>query len=231
MTLAPETASSAELVRLLRRHDVVPSLGHTDASSAATTAAIRMAAGGPLSATHLFNSMAPLHHRRPGAVAACLAAAARGELVVELIGDGVHLADETVSTVFELLGPTRIALVSDAIAAAGRPDGRYRLGAVDVDVAQGVTRLAGGRTLAGGTSRLLDVVRRTVTHAGVDLAAAVTAASATPARLIGVGEQVGDLAVGLRADLVLLDNDLKLLAVMRSGRWISRQPTKRWEDA
>jgi N-acetylglucosamine-6-phosphate deacetylase len=231
MTLAPETPHFAELATVLRRHGAVPSLGHTDASSAATRDAVVAASGGPLSATHLFNGMAPMHHRRPGAVAACLAAAARDELVVELIGDGVHLADETVSAVFDLVGPNRIALVSDAIAAAGMPDGRYPLGSVDVDVADGVARLAGRRAIAGGTSRLLDVVRRAVAHAGIDLAAAVTAASLTPARLLGLNSEVGDLATGLRADLALLGDDLDLIAVMRSGRWISRRPAQAGEEA
>jgi N-acetylglucosamine-6-phosphate deacetylase len=232
MTLAPETPHFAELVSVLRHHGAVPSLGHTDASSTATRDAVAAASsGGPLSATHLFNGMAPMHHRRPGAVAACLAAAARDELVVELIGDGVHLADETVSAVFDLVGPDRIALVSDAIAAAGMPDGRYPLGSVDVDVADGVARLAGMRAIAGGTSRLLDVVRRAVAHAGVDLAAAVSAASVTPARLLGLSSEIGDLAAGLRADLALLGDDLELIAVMRSGHWISQQPSTAGEGA
>ena len=87
-----------------------------------------------LGATHLFNGMPPLHSRAPGPVAACLAAAARGAMVVELVGDGVHLADETVAMVFDLVGADRIALVTDAMAAAGMPDGRYPLGPMTVDV-------------------------------------------------------------------------------------------------
>jgi N-acetylglucosamine-6-phosphate deacetylase len=222
MTLAPETAHYDELLAVMAGHGVLPSIGHTDADATRTRAAIA-AAGSPVSATHLFNGMPPLHHRAPGPVAACLAAAARGEMVLELIADGVHLADETVAAVFDLVGPRRIALVTDANAAAGRPDGRYRLGSVLTDVVGGVARVVGsgaGGSIAGGTSRLVDVVRRAVRHAGVDLVAAVTAASATPARLLGLTD-VGDLVPGARADVLVADAGLRPLAVMRAGRWVS----------
>lgn len=231
MTLAPETPRYRALLAVMERHGVLPSLGHTDATAAATTAAIGRA-GGALSATHLFNGMPPLHHRAPGPAAACLAAAARGALVVELVADGVHLADETVAMVFDLVGPDRIALVTDAMAAAGMDDGRYRLGALDVDVVDGIARLSGDRpALAGGTARLIDVLRRTVRHAGVPLPAAVTAATATPARLLGCHDEVGDLAVGRRADLVVTDSDLRPRSVMRAGRWITeREAVPAWRS-
>ncbi|MFE4500577.1 N-acetylglucosamine-6-phosphate deacetylase [Rhodococcus sp. NPDC056743] len=223
MTIAPETAHFAELSTMLAENGVVVSVGHTDASNPVATRSIAHSAHAPLSATHLFNGMAPMHHRAPGTVAACLAAAARGQMVVELIGDGVHLADETVSTVFDLVGPHQIALVSDAMAAAGMPDGRYPLGPLDVDVVDGVARLAGqGDTaIAGGTSRLMDVVRRTVLDAGVDLLSAVTAATATPAALLGLTGVVGDLVPGCRADLVVTDEKLLPRAVMASGNWLT----------
>jgi N-acetylglucosamine-6-phosphate deacetylase len=225
MTLAPETAHAGELVAVLRDHGVLPSFGHTDADAGTVTAAIRAAATtGRLSATHLFNTMAPLSSRQPGPVAACLAAAARGELVVELIGDGVHLAPETVATVFDLVGPARIALVTDAMAAAGMTDGRYRLGALPVEVLGGVARLATGEgagAIAGGTARLVDVVRHTVA-AGVPLPAAVQAATMTPADLLGLPD-VGQLAPGMRADVLVTDADLNPTAVLRAGAWVARE--------
>lgn len=232
MTLAPETAHLRELLKLLAGADVVPSYGHTDASASVTRAGIE-AAGTPLSATHLFNGMPPLHHRSPGPVAACLAAAARGAMVLEIVGDGAHLADETVSAVFDLVGPDQVALVTDAMAAAGMPDGRYPLGPLLVDVVAGVARLAGppgsslaappeetSRPIAGGTARLLDVLRRTVHGAEVALADAVTAATSTPARLIGLGDTIGALAPGMRADLLVTDAELTPLRVMRAGTWV-----------
>jgi len=228
VTLAPETTRLAELLDLLTAADVTPSLGHTDASAAQTSAAIA-AARGRLGATHLFNGMPPLQSRAPGPVGACLAAAARGAMVVELIGDGVHLADETVAMVFDLVGAEGIALVTDAMAAAGMPDGRYPLGPMTVDVVAGVARLASepGTTgaIAGGTARLVDVLRRTVHDAGVPLPAAVTAATATPARLLGLDSEVGDVVPGRRADLLITDDELTPRAVLRAGRWVDVPPT------
>jgi len=226
MTLAPETAHADQLVAVLREHGAVPSFGHTDADAATVTAAIRSAATtGRVSATHLFNGMPPLLSRAPGPVGACLAAAARGELVLELIGDGVHLAPDTVATVFDLVGPGAIALVTDAMAAAGMADGNYSLGALPVQVVGGVARLA--RTdgepgaIAGGTARLIDVVRRTVA-AGVPLADAVLAATGTPARLLGL-DDVGSLTVGARADVLVTDAELTPTAVLRAGAWVHRE--------
>jgi len=226
MTLAPETAHADLLVAVLREHGAVPSFGHTDADAATVTAAIRSAAPtGRVSATHLFNGMPPLLSRAPGPVGACLAAAARGELVLELIGDGVHLVPDTVATVFDLVGPGAIALVTDAMAAAGMADGDYRLGALPVEVTGGVARLA--RTdgepgaIAGGTARLIDVVRHTVA-AGVPLADAVLAATGTPARLLGV-DDVGSLTAGARADVLVTDAELTPTAVLRAGSWVHRE--------
>ena len=123
-----------------------------------------------------------------------------------------------------IVGADRIALTTDAMAAAGMPDGRYPLGPMTVDVEAGVARLAGtdGSTgaIAGGTARLIDVVRRAVVHAGVPLPDAVTAATATPARLLGLESEVGDVVPGRRADLLITDHDLLPRAVLRAGRWI-----------
>jgi N-acetylglucosamine-6-phosphate deacetylase len=225
MTLAPETPRLAELLGILAAAGVTPSFGHTEASAVQTRAAIAAVGGRRLGATHLFNGMPPLHSRAPGPVAACLAAAARGAMVVELVGDGVHLADETVATVFDLVGADQVALVTDAMAAAGMPDGRYPLGPMTVDVVSGVARLAADPdttgAIAGGTASLLDVLRRTVRDAGVSLPEAVTAATATPARLLGLDSEVGDVVPGRRADLLITDQDLRLQAVLRAGRWIA----------
>ncbi|MBN9374809.1 MAG: amidohydrolase family protein, partial [Cellulomonas sp.] len=146
MTVAPEipgvVAPPDDVMAALVAGGALPSVGHTDASAEEAEAAIAravellradpFAAGRRPTATHLFNGMRPLHHREPGPVAACLAAAARGELVVELVADGTHLADATVRTVFELVGPDAIMLVTDAMAATGLGDGDYRLGPMAV---------------------------------------------------------------------------------------------------
>ncbi|TQC42830.1 N-acetylglucosamine-6-phosphate deacetylase [Rhodococcus sp. WS4] len=221
MTLAPETAHFGELLAAMHRRGVLPSLGHTDTDAATTSARIADAAGHPLTATHLFNAMPPLHHRAPGPVAAFLAAAGRGDIVVELIADGVHLAPETVSMVFDTVGPEQIVLVSDAMAAAGVSDGDYELGPLDVRVSQGVARLAttdgSEGAIAGGTARLLDVVRTTVFDSGIGLADAVAAATRTPARLLGLESERGTLAPGRRADIVVTDHQLRPRGVLVGG--------------
>jgi N-acetylglucosamine-6-phosphate deacetylase len=227
MTLAPETPRAGELVAVLRRHGVLPSFGHTDADAATTTAAIRSAAaGGPLSVTHLFNGMPPFTSRAPGPVAACLAAARRGEVVLEMVADGVHLDPQTVATVFQLTSADAIALTTDAMAAAGMADGRYRLGALPVVVEGGTARLArpdgGTGAIAGGTSRLVDVLRSTVQDAGVPLVPAVLAATRTPATLLGL-PMAGHLGAGSRADVLVTDLDLVPTAVLRGGRWVDRE--------
>ena len=152
---------------------------------------------------------------------ACLAAAAKGRMVVELIADRVHLDPGTVAMVYDLVGGDQVALVTDAMAAAGLPDGLAQLGPKTVRVSGGVARLADGDSLAGGTAHLMDVVRSTVFASGVDLAAAVRSASLVPARVLGLTDQIGALAAGLRADFVLVDDQLGVEAVYRAGRrWV-----------
>ncbi|MBB3035992.1 N-acetylglucosamine-6-phosphate deacetylase [Hoyosella altamirensis] len=223
-TLAPETANFRQLTHLLRSHDAVPCLGHTSAD-AATTRAAMLSSPGMWCATHLFNAMPPLLHREPGPVAACLSAAAAGDMVVELIADGVHLAPDTVRMVFDLVGPSQIALVTDAMAAAGMADGDYMLGALDVRVDGGVARLReaehcgadGKLPIAGGTASMIDILKHTVA-AGVDLLSAVQAATVTPARLIGA--YAGSIAARYPANIVALDDHLEPRSVWFRGQEI-----------
>ncbi len=224
MTWAPERCRGADGAGALGRWGIIPALGHTAGTAREAEQALRASLGqghgtGIPLVTHLFNGMPPLHHREPGPVAAALAAAGRGEAYLELIGDGAHLAAETVRMVFDLVGPGQICLITDAMSAAGLPDGRYTLGALSVDVAAGQARLTQGGSLAGGTATLLDVVRWSVQVAGVPLADAVHAATLTPATALGLA-RVGDLAAGYRADVLVLDDELGLVSVMRRGRWL-----------
>ncbi len=187
MTFAPELPGSDGLVELLVRHRIIPAIGHTDADARTVSGAIDRivaARGGPALVTHLFNGMPPLHHRGGGPVAAALSAASRGDAVLELIADGVHVAPEVVRMVFDLVGPERIALVSDAMAATGLGDGDHALGNVPVHVRGGVARLGSG-VLAGSTSSLGDCLRWAVDVAGVPAPDALTSATRTPARLLG----------------------------------------------
>lgn len=241
MTVAPEVPGVADggddVLAALVDSGVLPSVGHTDASAEQVEAAVARAVdllavapsarGARVTATHLFNGMRPLHHRDPGPVAACLAAAAGSRLVVELVADGTHLAPATVRAVLSLVGPDGAVLVTDAMAAAGMPDGDYRLGPTAVRVVEGVARVLtdgeGGDAqpgaIAGGVAHLLDLVRTTVAG-GVPLVDAVRAASTTPARVLG-RHDVGALEPGRRADLVVVTADLRPVRVARCGAWVA----------
>jgi N-acetylglucosamine-6-phosphate deacetylase len=224
VTFAPERDPHGRLPAALAAHGVVGSLGHTDADHDACAAALATVAGygvagGRALVTHLFNGMPPLHHRAPGPVGAALGAAVRGEAVVEVIGDAVHLAGPTVRLLFDTAGAGAIALVSDAMSASGLPEGAYTLGGRSVTVAGREARLTEGGSLAGGVSTLLEQVRWCVQELGVTLLDAVTAASLTPARAVGLAD-VGALSPGAHADVVVVDESLALVRVLRRGTWL-----------
>ena len=211
VTLAPELAGGLEAIRLLRERGIVPAVGHTDATYAETLEAVE---AGAAVATHLFNGMRPLHHREPGAALALLEAPG---VVCELILDGVHVHEALARHVIRAAGADRVALVSDAISAAGMGDGTFELGGRAVIVEDGVARLDGG--LAGSTLTLARVVQLAVTALELPLADAVRMATATPARAFGLGG-AGELAPGSPADLVLLGEGLDVAGVMRQGHWL-----------
>ena len=239
VTLAAELPGASGLADLLTARGVIPSLGHTAADNPTAAAFLARATAGlnasadtmaagtgngrrRTTVTHLFNAMPSLHHRAPGPVSASLVAARAGEAVVELIADGVHLAPQTVKLVFDLVGSRNIALVTDSMAATGLQDGHYRLGSLAVTVDQGVARVDSTGSIAGGTATLLDVLRCTVA-AGVDLQDAVASATAVPASVLGLPALAGDLRAGMPADVVVLNRELDLQAVLRRGELLPRQ--------
>ncbi len=208
VTLAPELPGALELVDLLHEHGVVASCGHSDATAEEAAAAFDRGVG---TVTHLFNAMRPLGHRDPGIAGAALA---RDGVIVQVILDGNHLAEETARVVWRAAAG-RVALVTDAIAAAGIGDGSYRLGGVDVEVRDGVARRADG-VLAGSVVTMIEAVRNL--HAlGASLVEAVAAATSVPARAANRPE-LGVLRQGGEADLVVLDDRLEIRRVLRGGR-------------
>ncbi|WP_040813210.1 N-acetylglucosamine-6-phosphate deacetylase [Nocardia concava] len=217
MTLAPERSGFDTAAKQLADGGVVVAVGHSDSTFARFRSALSPEGCGTL-VTHLANGMPPLHHREPGPVAAALVAAAHRHAFVELIGDGVHVDSGFGALVFAA-APGRVALVTDAMQAAGMPDGEYRLGPQTVTVTEGVARAPGG-SLAGGTSTLLQGLRWAIRECGVPLAEAVAAVTATPADAAGLDE-VGDLRPGMYADAVVLDDELTLRRVLRRGRWLA----------
>jgi N-acetylglucosamine-6-phosphate deacetylase len=214
MTIAPELPGAPAAIELLARAGVIAALGHTDASYEQTRAGVL---AGATVGTHLCNGMRPVHHREPGPIVALLDSP---PVICELIADGFHLHDGMLAFVANAAGPDRAALVTDAMDAAGMPDGRYELGGQEVIVADRVARLARDGSIAGSTLTMDAALRRAV-GAGIPLADACAMAATTPARALGLADEVGALEAGLRADLVVLSPDLQVKRVMRAGSWIA----------
>jgi N-acetylglucosamine-6-phosphate deacetylase len=220
VTLAPELPGAADAIRRFLDAGVVVAVGHTDATYEQAQQAI---AAGATVGTHLFNAMPTPHHREPGPALALLQ---ESGVTVELIADGVHLHPEVVRAVVQAAGPDRVAAVTDALAAAGCADGAFRLGAVPIDVVSGVARVHGKSTIAGSTAtmdRLFRALNAGAAGLGSDADAALVAAvqmtAATPAQVLGL-ERVGALRVGADANLVVLDRDLRVTAVLAHGDWL-----------
>jgi len=209
VTLAPELAGGLEAIRLVTAAGAAAAVGHTDADAGVSAAAFD---AGATIVTHAFNAMPGLHHRAPGPVGA---AASDPRVVLEVIADGVHVDPRVIRMLFAA-APGRIALVTDAMAAAGAGDGRYALGDLVVEVTGGVARLEGGGAIAGSTLTQDEALRRVVA-AGVPLTDAVTALTAAPARAIAEGHRLGRLAVGFAADAVVLSSACDVRRVWTAG--------------
>ena len=220
VTLAPERAGGLDAVRRIAGAGAVAALGHPDASYALTREAVD---AGARVGTHLFNAMAPVHHREPGPAVALLE---DPRVVVELVTDGLHVHPALWEHVVRSAGTGRVAAVTDAMAAAGMPDGDYHLGAMRVTVAEGVARLAAGTdgragAIAGSTATTDVLFGKVVRNAAVPRAEALRRAVAltatTPARALDLHD-VGAIATGRHADLVVLDAQLRVREVYRAGR-------------
>jgi len=211
VTLAPELRGASEAIRALVDARVAVAVGHSAADYETALAAFD---AGASILTHAFNGMRGIHHRAPGPVAA---ATHSPSVTLELINDGVHVHPEVVRLAFAG-APGRIALVTDAMAAAGASDGQYGLGSLAVTVTDGVARLTDGGSIAGSTLTLDVALRRAVTEVGVTLEEAVTALTETPARTVGRGHDLGRLAVGYVADAVLLGEAFDVEVVFAAGR-------------
>jgi N-acetylglucosamine-6-phosphate deacetylase len=208
VTLAPELPGAFELVDLLRSRGITVSCGHSNATA---TEAREAFARGAKTVTHIFNAMRPFAAREPGLAGAALVS---NDVSVQVILDGVHLADDTARLVWQAAGG-RVALVTDAIAAAVAGDGSYTLAGVDFEVENGVARRA-DHVLAGSTVPMIDAVRNLVAL-GAPLAAALAAAAQVPARIAGRPE-LGTLQPGSAADIVVLDDRLEVVRVLVRGK-------------
>ncbi|GAA1946276.1 N-acetylglucosamine-6-phosphate deacetylase [Agromyces allii] len=210
ITIAPEHEGAAAAIARFVDADVRVAVGHTSADF--DTALAAFDAGASL-LTHAFNAMPPIHHRMPGPVVAAMHAP---HVTLELINDGVHVHPDVVRLAFAG-APGRIALITDAMAAAGSADGRYILGSLEVDVVDGVARLVDGGSIAGSTLTLDVALRRAVAVSGIPLETAVAALTEVPAAAIGRAHDLGRLEAGYAADAVLLSDDLAVEHVWGAG--------------
>jgi N-acetylglucosamine-6-phosphate deacetylase len=210
LTIAPELAGAIELIACAAARGVRVSLGHSNATAAETRAAI---ASGALSATHTFNAMRPMDHREPGILGTVLT---DDSVYAELICDGIHVAPEMVKLWWKAKGAERGILVTDAMSAAGMPDGEYRLGGFAVQVAHGRATARG--VLAGSVLTLDRALANFMEFSGAPLQQALRLLTVNPASMTGVGDLAGSVAVGQRASFVAVDGAGKLVGSIVHGK-------------
>ena len=210
ITLAPELEGAERLMALAANRGVVVSAGHSDVTFEPAYSAMDERVAG---VTHLFNAMSTMHHREPGLPGAAFA---HPRTVCGLIADGLHVHPEMVGLAFRMLGPDRLCLVTDAIAAAGMQDGEYRLATRTVYVQGGVPKLGSG-SLAGSVLTMREAFKNILAFTGCTIPEASRMASTSPARLVGEGRRKGRLIPGYDADATVLAPDLSVEAVWLSG--------------
>lgn len=209
--IAPERNGDApEFIRKMK-DKVHISLAHTNADYDTAMAAFEAGAD---HAVHLYNAMPAFTHRKPGVVGAVSDSA---HVNAEMICDGVHIHPSVVRATFRMLGADRIVLISDSMRATGMPDGQYTLGGLDVNVADGRATLVSNGALAGSATNLMECLKTVVQKMGIPLETAVACAALNPAKCLGIDEDYGSLAPGKKGNVVLLDKDLNLKAVVKDG--------------
>jgi N-acetylglucosamine-6-phosphate deacetylase len=214
VTIAPELPGAMDAIDHLVNHGVFVGVGHTEAAIDVAREAFDR---GATILTHAYNAMPGIHHRVPGPITAAFE---DERVTVELILDGLHVHPQVAAMTFRA-APGRIALVTDAMAAAGSEDGDYRLGSLNVSVRGGLAVLRGTNTIAGSTLTQDHALRCAITQAGISPGDAVTALTSTPARAIGFGDRFGRLAPGFAADAVMLEAEWQVQQVWANGRSVN----------
>jgi len=210
ITIAPEIPGALEVIAEAARRNVCVSIGHSDAELPATLDAVK---AGARHATHTFNAMRPLDHRNPGIIGEVLS---NDTMTADIIVDGIHVSPEVVKVFLQAKGPDRAVLITDAISATGMPNGRYQLGPIQVDVADGKATANG--SLAGSVLTMDRAVRNVTKFSNWTLRQAVRAATLNPAKAAGLSSDRGKLEVGAIADFVVLDATGEVLKTIVGGR-------------
>jgi len=219
VTMAPELEGAGEAARCFRRAGIVVALGHTNANYDQASGAL---AGDFGHTTHTFNAMSGFDHRSPGAVGAVLNSKSA---TAEVIADGIHVHPGALKLLFRCLGPDRLALITDAMAGAGMPDGMYELVGAPVMVKNGRAFRPEDGKLAGSAATLNQCVANMITLAGATFSEAVRMASATPARILGLDSRLGSLEAGKDGSYAIVDSDLQVYRTVVKGRIVFESPT------
>ena len=209
--VAPEESSNAiEFIKEVSSR-VNVSLAHTNSDYETAMAACK---AGVNHAVHLYNAMPAFSHRAPGVVGAVFDSK---DVMAEIICDGIHIHPSVVRATFQMMGADRMILISDSMRATGMPDGQYTLGGLDVKVVGRLATLVSDGAIAGSATNLMDCMRTVVKKMGIPLETAVACATINPAKSLGVEEEYGSIEKGKKADIVLLDSNLELTAVIKDG--------------
>jgi N-acetylglucosamine-6-phosphate deacetylase len=216
ITVAPEISGGLDFIQHIRSKGVLVSLGHSNATYDVARRAIQ---AGASNATHTFNAMRDFSHRQPGVLGAVLT---NPNVWTELIADGAHVDPIAIQMLLSCKGHRRILLVTDAISAAGMPDGDFQLGSLLVKVSQGVCRVPEG-TLAGSTLSVDRALQNIIRWTGIPLEEAIYMTSRNPAESIGVAQTKGSIQPGYDADMILLNDDLEVHATLCEGQLVHQR--------
>ncbi len=215
LTLAPEKAGAEETIRWLAAQGIIAACGHTDALYEEV---VRAADAGLTQAVHTYNAMRGLHHREPGTLGAVLT---DERIHAELIADGLHVHPAAIRLLLAAKSRDSVILITDAMAAAGMPDGDYSLGGLAVVVKDGEARLKDGGALAGSCLTMAGAVQFLREHTSLSMSEISRLASSNAARQLGLSARTGSIAVGKQADLVLLDKQLQVRSTWVQGRAVA----------
>lgn len=210
-TLAPEVNGGYTYIEALTKHGIVAACGHTDATYEQIQEATQY---GLKHAVHTYNAMKGLHHREPGTLGAVMTIPS---IMAEVIADGKHVHPVAIKLLLKAKGIEGVLLVTDAMSAAGMPDGQYKIGELDVIVENSTARLTMDGSLAGSTLTMIEGYRFLVEEVGLTFSEASQLASLNPAKVLGISNQYGSINQGKRADLVLINERLQVSQVFIAG--------------
>lgn len=212
ITIAPDTEGAFEFIEKLKAYPHIKlSIGHTNSDF---ETAERAKACGVNHITHCFNAMPPLHHRKPGVLGSMLA----GGYTAELIADNIHVHKGLYKGLHRVLGDENLILVTDSMRAGGLEDGIYDLGGQAVKVAEGSARLVVDDSLAGSVLKMNDAIKNVLSATDLTINQVINLATLNPAKVIGLDQEIGSIAIGKKADLVILSDRYEIEKTFVNGK-------------